>query len=88
MSFPTNKTIRITLLVLGIVSAIFAPPLVSLIILALLSFIAHPLEILLLGVFVDFLWAPVSPLTLPFFTFAALLLAWGVEPLRREFIAR
>ncbi|OGG61509.1 hypothetical protein A3C21_01870 [Candidatus Kaiserbacteria bacterium RIFCSPHIGHO2_02_FULL_59_21] len=78
---------RIGLFALGVLGAIFGPPVLPLIAMAV-SAIRYPAwEILLLGLLVDFLWLPAFPVSLPLFTIASLALLWGLEPMRREFMA-
>ena len=44
-------------------------------------------EVLALGLIMDLLWLPDTVLsTAPLFTLGALLLVWGLEPLRNEFL--
>lgn len=72
----------------GILGAIFAPPWVPLIAIGLLALRYPAWEVLVIGAWVDFLWLPsgsfIDPL--PLFTIAALVLVWGLEPLRNEFL--
>lgn len=75
------------LIVVSVLSAIFMPPLVSLVVLVVFSFLKCPWEALFVGLCIDFLWLPASPFPLPFFTIAALFLVWGLEPMRRELLS-
>lgn len=85
---------RTSLITIGTLGAIFAPPLVPLICMGLLAFRYPSSEVLLIGLLVDFLWLPSGPIVpwadaftgLPLFLIAAFILAWGLEPLRREFL--
>ena len=78
---------RFTLAFFGILSAIFAPPWVTIICMGLLAFRYPAWEVLLIGLFTDFLWMPQGFLhPLPIFTIAGLILVWGLEPLRKEFL--
>jgi hypothetical protein len=43
-------------------------------------------EVLAVGALVDLLWLPAGLTPLPLFTLAALILVWGLEPLRNEFL--
>ena len=78
---------RTALAICGILSAIFAPPWATIIIMALLAFCYPAFEVLLMGLLVDFLWMPPGFLhPLPIFTISAFALVWGLEPLRKEFL--
>jgi hypothetical protein len=56
----------------------------------LLAFRFRAWEVMVLGMFIDFLWLPggtfIAPL--PLFTIAGLILVWGLEPLRSEFLSQ
>ncbi len=78
--------IRPTIAIAGALGAIFAPPWVPLICMGFLAFRYPAWEVLFLGLMMDFLWLPALPHAFPLFTAAAFVLAWGLEPLRKEFI--
>ncbi len=72
---------------LGFLSAIVAPPWVPLLMMGLISIRYAAWEIPVIGLLVDLLWLPGSPLShVPLFTIAGLVLMWGLEPLRSEFL--
>jgi len=78
---------RHLLAVAGILGAIFAPPWLTILCMGLLAFRYPAWEVLFIGLLTDFLWMPpgfFSPL--PIFTITALILVWGLEPLRKEFL--
>jgi len=79
---------RPALCALGILGAIFAPPWLPLLCMALLALRFRAWEVLLIGLFVDFLWLPTGSFLypLPLFTFVGIVLVWGLEPLRAEFL--
>jgi len=52
----------------------------------LLAFRYPAWEVLFIGLLTDFLWMPGLFSQLPIFTLAALVLVWGLEPLRKEFL--
>lgn len=89
MSF-LYRNFRYVLVSLGVVGAIVAPWFVPLAAIVLLALLYPAWEVLFIGLLVDFLWLPfggaIQPL--PLFTLAALLLVWGLEPLRREFLVK
>lgn len=95
MSYLLRDKTRNLLLALGILSAIFLPPWVPLLTMIALALLYPAWEIFTIGLFVDFVWSPIPGsevfaqpffVSLPLFTLAALSLAWGFEPLRREFL--
>ena len=87
MSFIRDNA-RSILAVLGFMSAIFAPSWVTLMLMTALAFRYRAPEVLAIGLFTDFLWlSPVAGgIAVPLFTIAALVLVWGLEPLRNEFL--
>jgi len=88
MSSLPHSNVRIALVAIGVVGAVFAPPYVPLVVMGILALCYRAPEVLAIGVLVDFLWLPVGDLfvALPLFTIAALVLVWGLEPLRSEFL--
>ena len=81
-----SRLVRPSLVIIGILGAIFAPPWVPLICMVLLAFRYMAWEVLIMGMMVDFLWLPLGSHMLPLFTVAGLILAWGIQPLRKEFL--
>lgn len=78
---------RVALSVIGVLGAFFAPPWVPLISIVALALRFPAWEGLLIGFLVDLLWLPEGFLeAVPLFTIAALILVWGLEPLRRELL--
>ena len=80
--------LRLTLDFLGILSVLFLPAWVAIVIMAILSARYRAYEVLFLGLIMDFMWAPAafSYATLPWFTLTAILFVWILEPLRSEFM--
>lgn len=80
---------RFLIAALGFFGALFAPPWVPLLMMGILAFRYAAWEALAIGLLVDLLWLPSGSLmhSLPLFTLAGLLLVWGLEPIRREFLA-
>ena len=78
---------RFTLAILGFLCAIFLWPWMTLACMVMLSARYYAWEVLLMGLFIDLVWVPTGiPFHLPLFTLMGILLVWGFEPLRREFI--
>jgi len=73
---------------MGVLGAIFFPPWVPLLSMGLLAVRFRAWEVIVLGMLVDFLYVPAGTLSeaLPLFTIAGLVLVWGLEPLRNEFL--
>ena len=91
MSFLIVHSIRLALGAVGVLGALFGLPWVPFLSMVLLAIRYPAWEVPFIGLFVDFLWlAPNSAEgfsgSLPLFTIAGLLLIWGFEPLRREFL--
>lgn len=87
MYFLNNTVSRTLLAVFGFLGAVFAPPWVPLVAMVLLAIGFRAWEVPVLGVVMDLLWLPGSFfLPLPLFTIAALIIVWGLEPLRNEFL--
>jgi len=71
----------------GVFAAIFGPPWLTILCMGLLAFRYPAGEVLFIGLLTDFLWMPPGFLSpLPVFTITALILVWGLEPLRKEFL--
>jgi len=78
---------RTTLAICGVFAAIFAPPWVTIICMGLLAFRYPAWEVVFIGLLTDFLWMPPGLFPpLPIFTVTGLILVWGLEPLRKEFL--
>lgn len=84
---------RVAFALLALLSAFFAPPYLTLFLMAVLSLRYAAWEVILVGFLVDCLWfTPFGAESflgfIPLFTIAGFLLVWGLEPLRREFLVR
>lgn len=80
---------RLFLAGVGILGALAAPPWVPLICMLLLTFRYPAWEALFIGFLMDILWLPSDFFhAIPLFTIAALILVWGLEPLRKELLVR
>lgn len=79
---------RVALALIGIFGVIFAPPWVPLLCIVLLSLRYRAWEALLIGLLADFMWLPPDAAyhAAPLFTLAALVVVWGLEPIRGEFL--
>lgn len=79
---------RILLGVLGYASLFWGLPWFTGLCIVLLALRYRAWEAILLGLFMDLMWLP-SPYTLytlPYFTLGSLVVVWGLEPLRRQFL--
>lgn len=81
-------SIRVIIAAVGCIGAVFAPPWVTLACIVLLSLRYRAWEVIVLGLAADLMWLPGGPsLSLfPLFTVLALILVWGLEPLRLQFL--
>ena len=87
MSYLSAHNIRIALGIIGVLGAVFAPPWLPLVAMVALSIRYRAWEAVAIGMLVDLLWIPdISLGSLPLFTIAGLVLVWGFEPLRQEFL--
>ena len=86
MTIKTSILIRIPLDLLGAWAVLFGYPWLVLIVMTFLALRFRAWEVLALGVSMDLLFLPEKFLydPLPLFTFAGMLLLWGLEPLRKE----
>ena len=89
MIFMFTKTtilIRVLLTFFGVWGIMFGYPWMVLASMTFLALRFRAWEVLALGASMDLLWLPEKFLydPLPLFTLGALLLLWGLEPLRKE----
>lgn len=79
---------RTVVSVIGVVAAIFITPWITALCIVVLSIRFRAIEAVLLGALLDFLWLPHDTfLTMfPLCTIVSLVLVWGFEPLRLEFL--
>jgi hypothetical protein len=79
-----ENSLRVGLSLFGICAVIFGPPWLVLVPMALLSMRFRAAEVILIGLFADFLWSP--GLQLPLFLIASIVIVWAFEPLRKELL--
>ena len=79
---------RTTVFVIGAFAAVFLYPWITAICIVALSIRFRAIEAIALGALLDLLWLPHdSVLTMfPLCTIVALIVVWGFEPLRLEFL--
>lgn len=81
------SNLRPALAILGFLSALIAPPWVPMLFIVLLALRFRAIEALFIGLFTDMLWLSSGvPDALPLYTIAAVIIVWGLEPLRLEFM--
>ena len=80
--------IRATLTALGAVAAIFFSPWITAVCIVALCFRYRAIEAVALGALLDFLWLPHDTFMtmFPLCTLVSLVIVWGFEPLRLEFL--
>ncbi len=79
---------RTSLTLLGVVAAVFFSPWVTALCIVLLAVRYRAVEAIVLGMLLDMLWLPhdTTLTMLPMCTLISLLVVWGFEPLRLEFL--
>ncbi len=79
---------RTTLTLIGAGAAVFLSPWVTAVCIVALAIRYRATEALLLGALLDLLWLPHDTVLtmLPLCTIISLILVWGFEPLRLEFL--
>ncbi len=79
---------RVMCTALGAIASLFIAPWITAVCIVVLSVRFRALEAVALGSLLDFLWLPHdSVLTMfPLCTIVSLVLVWGFEPLRLEFL--
>ena len=87
MSMSFASSARVLLAVIGFWGAFFAPAYVPMLCIVLISLRWSAPECVILGFLVDMQWLPsVSFHALPLYTIASIIIVWGLEPLRHEFL--
>lgn len=79
---------RVVLALIGFIAVVTLPPWVAIVCVILLAVRFRAWEAIFIGALMDFVWLPTGTLlhSLPLFTIAALLIVWGFEPLRAQFL--
>jgi hypothetical protein len=82
------KELRILVAIAGFLGVMFLPLWVPVVCIVLLALRFRAWEAILIGAFIDLTWLPSGTLihSLPLFSIAALLIVWGFEPLRAQFL--
>jgi hypothetical protein len=81
----SHPGVRVVFALTAFLSTLAVTPILSILCMGMLSLRYRAWEVPLLGLFMDFLWLPAES-TFPFMTLLSIALAWGFEPLRREFL--
>jgi hypothetical protein len=79
---------RTVLTIVGVASAILFSPWITAVCIVLLAVPYRALEAIALGAILDMLWLPHDTLlySFPLCTIVAIVIVWGFEPLRLEFL--
>ncbi len=78
---------RLAIAAIGFLGALIAPPWVPMLCVVVLALRFRAAEAVLIGFFMDMLWIPAGlPAMLPLYTIASIIIVWGLEPLRLEFL--
>ena len=87
MSTSSINSVRALIGTVGFLGVMIAPPWVPMLCIVLLSLRFSAVEAVLLGFLMDMMWLPeVFPHGLPLYTIASIIIVWGLEPLRLEFL--
>ena len=87
MSIFSINNLRPVLAAVGFAGAFMASPWVPMLAIVLLSLRFRAIEAIVIGFYTDMLWqAGGFPNVLPLYTIAAIIIVWGLEPLRLEFL--
>ena len=80
--------IRITIAAVAFVGIFIAPPWLPLACVVLLALRYRAWEGLMIGLLMDLMWLPfgLPHVYVPFYTIAAVIIVWGLEPLRLELL--
>jgi hypothetical protein len=79
---------RALLAIAALVSVFVAPPSLTLVLMLLLAFRYAAWEVLFIGFLIDCMWFTSAFGFIPLFTLAGIILVWGFEPIRKEFLTR
>jgi hypothetical protein len=78
---------RIAIALFGFIAAFTLPPWVPIACIILLALRYRAWEAILIGALIDLVWLPAGTAhALPLFTILALIIVWGFEPLRAQFL--
>jgi len=77
---------RLVTVIVGFFGIFFGPPWLTLVSMAVLAFRFPAVEVIIMGVLMDFLWLPATGI--PLFTIASIIFLWGLEPVRKELLVR
>ena len=83
-----QKYARIAIAFFGFISIFTLPPWIPFLCIILLALRYSAWEAIILGALVDLVWLPsgTSIHLLPLFTIGALIIVWGLEPIRARFL--
>lgn len=81
-------TVRACIALVALTSVMVGPPWLFLLCVVLLALRFSAWEAIMLGLFADLLWLaePISLSVFPFTTVIALVIVWGLAPVRRELL--
>ncbi len=83
-----QQYVRVAVAVFGILSVFILPWWIPMVCVTILALRYRAWEAILIGVLIDLAWLPSAPSihTLPIFTIASIIIVWGLEPLRAQFL--
>ncbi len=78
---------RLAIAAIGFIGGFIAPPWIPMLCIVVLALRFRATEAIVLGLLIDVLWLPAGfPAALPVYTILAVVIVWGLEPLRLEFL--
>ena len=84
----SRHLLRITIAVIGFISVFVLPTWVPVVCIIVLALRYRAWEAILIGALIDMTWLPSLSLShsLPLYTILGVIVVWGFEPLRQQFL--
>lgn len=87
MNLPHVPKTRALLALAGVGAALVAPPWVALVCIVVLALRYAAWEALFIGLMIDLAWLPIVSLhQIPVYTLLAIVIVWGLGPVRSRFL--
>ncbi len=85
-----HRYIRGAIAVLGVISVFVFPVWVGIVCIIVLALRYRAWEAILIGALIDLTWLPSAGIIhpLPLFTILSIIIVWGLEPLRAQFLLK
>ncbi len=84
----SRPVLRIAIALLGLISVYVFPTWVPIVCIIVLALRYRAWEAILIGALIDLTWLPAVSLShaLPLYTILSIIVVWGFEPLRQQFL--